>query len=149
MTAEREMTAGGSRSVERDDEVRPHVQVIFGGQPSAPLANSLLLGHRLAAPGASLAPSAVEDDRDIRVIVEAFDEIVVEPSVVARHDEEVASHSLPCSPWRPSMAHCRSQPRRVARAGWSRTARANPLIQRFFTLSLPAQRRRGRNGKET
>jgi hypothetical protein len=40
--------------------------------------------------------------------VEALREVVVESSVVARHDEEVASHSFPCSSWRPDMAHYRS-----------------------------------------
>jgi hypothetical protein len=40
--------------------------------------------------------------------VEAFGEVVVEPLLLARHDEEVASHSFPCSPRRPDMAHYRS-----------------------------------------
>jgi hypothetical protein len=40
--------------------------------------------------------------------VEALGEVVVESPVVARHDEEVASHSFPCSSWRPDMAHDRT-----------------------------------------
>ena len=46
-------------------------------------------------PASAITVPAIEDDFDVSIVPEPFDQILVEASIVARDEEQVSSHGVP------------------------------------------------------
>ena len=73
-----------------DDDVRAQQQIIARALLATIARASLAPTGK--APGASLLNATVEDHLYLVIVVETFDEVVVEPGVMPGNDEEVAGH---------------------------------------------------------
>jgi len=79
--------------LELDDVVGPNAEVIVGSHGSPPFAlSAFMMSVPRGSFDASFDESPIEDDVYVRVILEALDEMAVEPLVIAR-DHELVSHA--------------------------------------------------------
>jgi hypothetical protein len=79
------------RMLELDDVVGSNAKVIVGSHRSPPFGLSAFTMSVLRGSfDASFGDSPIEDDVDVRIILEALEEMPVEPLVLARNHEPVS-----------------------------------------------------------
>ena len=114
-----------------DDVVRSNAKVVLRRYGSASVVTSALMLRRY---GGLLHPPVadppIEDHLDVRIVVEALDEVAVQPRVIARDDEHV-SHG--------DAILRRSLVRHVQNSSWS-TAGATPRRARSPSIRAVAHR---------